>query len=218
MEIKTKKYNFSVLIYNIQSNQDRVKILGNQFVRNNNNICKIVYENNEYNLTEYFDCKNISDNLLKLKLKGINNVIDLSSMFEECSQLSEFSDFSNLDTTYAVDMRYLFFGCEFENLTDIYKLNTRNVINMEEIFASCILLKSLPDISSRNTSNVGKLGGMFNDCISLEFLPDLSKWDISLVLKINKTSDMFVICSESLIIPEQFKNFKNKNIIKINYL
>ena len=187
-------------------------------MRNNNNICKIVYENNEYNLTEYFDCKNISDNLLKLKLKGINNVIDLSSMFEECSQLSEFSDFSNLDTTYAVDMRYLFSGCEFEKLPNISKLNTSNVINMEEMFSSCILLKSLPDISSWNTSNVGKMGGMFNDCISLEFLPDLSKWDISLVLKINKTSDMFVNCSESLIIPEQFKNFKNKNIIKINYL
>ena len=187
-------------------------------MKNNNSLYKIMYEYNKYDLTEYFDCKNIYNNLIKLKLKGINNVIDLSSMFEECSQLSELSDFSSLDSANAVDMRYLFFGCEFEKLPDISKLNTRNVINTEEMFSSCILLKSLPDISGWNTSNVEKMSGMFNDCISLESLPDLSKWDLSLVLKINKTSDMFVNCSESLIIPEQFKNFKVKNIIKINYL
>ena len=115
-------------------------------------------------------------------------------------------------------MRYLFSCCEFEKLPDISKLNTNNVINMTEMFSSSILLKSLTDISNWKTGNVGRMSGMFNDCIYLESLPDISKWNIDLALKINKTSDLFVNCSESLIIPEKFKNFKDKNIIKINYL
>ena len=32
------------LVYNIQNNQDRVKIFGNQFVKNNKNLCNIIFE------------------------------------------------------------------------------------------------------------------------------------------------------------------------------
>ena len=205
------------LIYNITKDHDIIKIFGENFVENNKDLCKIIHENTQYDLNEYFECVNYNSDTLKIKLKGINNVSNLESMFEECSELSCLSDFSNFDTTYAINMRYLFSGCEFEQLPDISKFNTSNVINMDEMFSSCALLKTLPDISNWNTSKVAQMGGMFKDCLCLTSLPDISKWDITYAIKMKKTSDMFLNCPESLNIPEKFKVFKEKNLVKINY-
>ena len=201
------------LIYNIPNNQNEIKIFGNKFISNNKDLCKIIYENKEYNLTEYFDCKNIKNNLLKIKLQGINNIIDLTSMFEGCSELSYLSDFSNWDTTYVMIMFESFRDCKFEKLPDISKFNTNNVINMSNMFRGCSSLKSLPDISIWNTKNVVSMRSMFYGCSSLENLPDISKWDISKVLEFKDTegegtSDMFKRCSESLNIPEKFESIK----------
>ena len=193
------------LIYNIPNNQDKIKIFGKYFVPGNNDYCKIICENKEYELTEYFDCKNIKNNKLEIKLKGINNVADLSFMFAGCSELSYQSNFSNLDTTYTSNIERLFQGCQFEKLPDISKFNTINVINMDSLFSGCTLLKSIPDISNWNTSNVLIMSEMFSNCSSLESLPDLSKWDISSVLEKN---NMFENCSDSLNIPEKFKDIK----------
>ena len=47
---------------------EKIKIFGCDFVRNNKNICKIIYKYKEYELTEYFNIKNI---VLIIKLKNI---------------------------------------------------------------------------------------------------------------------------------------------------
>ena len=52
-------------------NKGKIKIFGSQFVYYNKDKCKIIYNNKEYELTEYFD--NI-DNELKIKLKGITKI------------------------------------------------------------------------------------------------------------------------------------------------
>ena len=100
------------LIYNIPNNEKEIQIFGDTFVENNKDLCKIVYNNKEYDLTTKFDCKDIKDNILKIKLKGINNVTDLESMFEGCSQLSPLSNFSNWDTTDVISMYRLFKNCK----------------------------------------------------------------------------------------------------------
>ena len=61
------------MIYNI-NNEDKVKIFGETFVNNNKDKCKIIYEHQEYNLTEKFNINNINKNKLEIKLKGINNI------------------------------------------------------------------------------------------------------------------------------------------------
>jgi hypothetical protein len=50
---------------------EKIKIFGCDFVRNNKNIYKIVYEDKEYELTEYFNIKNIKNIVLIIKLKNI---------------------------------------------------------------------------------------------------------------------------------------------------
>ena len=195
------------LIYNIPNDSRDIKIFGFEFVHRNKDICKIIYQNEEYDLTDTFDLKNINSNQLKIKLKGINNVIYLDHMFDGCSQLSHLSDFSNWDTTYVISMSQLFEGCKFEKLPDISNFNTSNVLFMLKMFSGCSSLKSLPDISKFNTSNVIDMKKMFKSCESLISLPDISKWDITNVLKISESKGiekMFENCSKSLNVPKKF--------------
>ena len=170
---------------------------------------KIIYNNKEYDLTGICNLKYIKEkDYLKIKLKGINNVTDLSSMFEGCSQLSCLSNLSQLDTTYVNLMTSLFKDCKFLELPDISNWNTDNVVDMSYMFQGCSLLKSLPDISNWNTSNVGQMFDMFSGCFSLKSLPDISKWDITLSLAFENISGIFDGCSKSLNIPDKFKNVK----------
>ena len=136
--------------YNIQSNEDSIKILGNQFVKNNKKNVLIKYEREEFELDGYFELKNNdNNNTLNIKLICINNVTDMSYMFSECTSLI--------------------------SLSDISKWNTNNVINMSYMFDQCTSLNSLPDISKWNTNKDTNMRDMFSECISLEFISNLSK-------------------------------------------
>ena len=62
------------IIYSAKN--EEIKIFGSEFVNKNKYICKIIIDNNEYELTEKYNAK--SNNNLKIKLIGINKVIDMS--------------------------------------------------------------------------------------------------------------------------------------------
>ena len=91
-------------------------------------INQIIYENKEYELKEYINIKNNKKDKIEIKLKGINNITNMSCIFHKCNSLS--------------------------SLTDLSKWDTSNIINMSYLFYECDLLKSLPDISKWNISNV----------------------------------------------------------------
>jgi len=117
------EYNNEInIIYNINSEdedekEDGIHIFGEKFVENNKDKCKIVFKNKEYELMEYFYINDYNNNKLKklqIKLKYINNIIDMSYMFYICTSLS--------------------------SLPDIYKWNTNNVTNMSYMFENCTSL------------------------------------------------------------------------------
>ena len=200
------------LIYNVPNNSKEIKIFGYDFVEQNKNLCNIIYNNQEYDLSTTFNCENVKDNLLKIKLNGINNITVLNSMFQGCSQLSKLTDLSNLDTNNVIMMESLFKDCKCLELPDISSWNVNNVGSMRSMFQGCSSLKSLPDISKWNMSSVMDTRYMFKGCSSLESLPDISKWDLP-ALKLNNQKvggieDMFYGCPKSLNIPEKFKNIK----------
>ena len=123
---------------NEENKKEKLKIFGKKFIKNNFDKCKIIYDNKEYDLCEYFDDidnEYNSNEIIKIKLKGYNNIMDMSEMFSYCKSLF--------------------------SLLNISKLNTSNVINMTEMFYSCESLSSLPDISKWNTSNVIDMSWMF---------------------------------------------------------
>ena len=41
--------------YKIDENEENIKIFDSDFIKNNEQFCKIIYKNKEYDLTEYFD-------------------------------------------------------------------------------------------------------------------------------------------------------------------
>ena len=161
------------IIYNInkENEEDGVRIFGSKFVKNNKNICKMFIDNKEYEITEYYNITNDNNNKLEIKLKGINNITNMSCMFNQCSSLL--------------------------SLSDISKWNTNNVTNMSGMFNYCKSLSSLPDISKWDTNNVTDMKCMFYECKSLSSLPDISKWKINNVTDMNC---MFWICESLLII------------------
>ena len=127
-------YNGEInIIYGIKRDDREIRIFGNYFVMSNRDKCKMIIDNKEYEITAKYYVNN--NNELKIKLKGINNVTDMSYMFYWCSSLS--------------------------SLPDISKWNINNVTNMSSMFYECSSLSSLPDISKWNTNNVTNMSSMF---------------------------------------------------------
>ena len=54
------------IIYDING-KNYIKIFGIEFVENNKNICKMVIDKIEYEITEKYNVKNYNNNILKIK-------------------------------------------------------------------------------------------------------------------------------------------------------
>ena len=89
------------IFYNINEKDKKngyINIFGSEFVENNKNICKMIIDNKEYEISENYNIKSYNKNKLEIKLKGINNVTNLSEMFYNCKSLSSLHDISNWNT------------------------------------------------------------------------------------------------------------------------
>ena len=206
------------IIYNI-NNENAIKIFGKNFVGNNINKCKIVFNDKEYNLMEYFNIdNNIASNQLnklKIKLRNINNITNMSHMFDGCKSLSSIPDIYNWNTINVTDMSYLFSECKLLlSLPDISKLNTINVTDMSYMFSDCTSLSTLPDISNWNTINVKNMSDMFYKCSSLKALPDLSKWNTK---NVTKMSFIFNECTSLTSIPDISK-WNTNNVCNMSHM
>ena len=183
------------------------KIFGQNFVNNNKNICKMIINDEEYELTSILPEKfrGYKGDSFEIKLKGINDVIDLSYIFAGCESLKQLPDFDKIDTSRMERMRGLFAFCfslsylpdignwNIKNVKDISymfcsctslleipkigKWNTKQITNMEFLFAGCEKLIQLPDISRWITDNVKNMKGLFYECYSITSLPDISNWN-----------------------------------------
>ena len=133
------------IIYNINEEKD-INIFGSKFVENNKNICKMIIDDKEYEISEKYNIEKKKNNELELKLKlmGINNVVDMSGMFCGCSSLSSLPDISKWYTNNVTDMSGVFYEClSLSSLPDISKWNT-NHVNMFEMFDGCKKSLNIP--------------------------------------------------------------------------
>ena len=67
-------YHIITMIYNNNNKEDKIKLLDQDFIESNKDICSLIYENMEYKLKSYFNTKNINSDQLMIKLKGINKI------------------------------------------------------------------------------------------------------------------------------------------------
>ena len=118
---KTEYSNVITMNYNI-GNENIIKILGKTFVDNNKDKCKIIVEGIKKELTEYLELTNEQKikKTIELKLIDIENVTNMSYMFDGCSSLNK--------------------------LPDISKWGTQNVTNTRSMFDGCLKLKDIPKI------------------------------------------------------------------------
>ena len=193
------------LIYK-PNKEGKVRIFGNYFVKNNKQNCKILYNNKEYELKDYFN--DIDENYnnkddIKIKINGMDNITNIGSMFYNCYTLSSLPDISEWNTSKVTNMSNIFSNCYIlTSLPDISKWNTSKVTDMSNMFYYCKTLTSLPDISKWDTSNVTNMSNMFYNCNELSSLPDISKWNTS---KVTNMFCMFSYCNALKSLPDLSK-------------
>jgi len=65
-----------------------------------------IYEDEIYDLTEYFKVKN-KDNKLKIILKAISNITSKNNILYDCSSLSFLPDILNLNNSNVIYMEHM---------------------------------------------------------------------------------------------------------------
>ena len=241
-KIITKDPDNIVAYYNIKEKDSKIRIFGKEFVKNNVNNCKIEVEGKEYDLIDIFNLNNCSKRkeTLKVKLKGIQKLTNISYLFDGCS-LSPKTNLSFWNTINITDMSYTFYNIKSQSLPDISNWNTSNVTNMSYMFAGCCKLEFLPDISKWNTSKVTNMSSIFKELNLLKELPDISNWDTSNVesmdnmfcydekltsfpdiskwntIKVKNMSYMFQLCESLKSLPD-IEKWNTSNLKKITWM
>jgi len=152
------------MIYENKRNYDFMRILGEEFVRNNKNKGRMIYNNKKYSLKGLFRLKDILDNKLKINILLYNDCCNRSFMFRDCLFLTGIKIENN--------RKYINKNNEKKNYIENHNSNNINdyskwkikISAMNEIFSNCFSLKALPDISNWDTSNVIDMNKMFYKC------------------------------------------------------
>ena len=132
------------IIYNIDKNQEKLKIFDDNFVKNNKNNCYLLINGKKIDLCSEINIKEEQKENLEIKLIETKIITNMSYMFYYCSSL--------------------------QSLPDISKWNTKNVTKMSYMFYECISLQSLPDISKWYINKRLKRESMF-DGVDKKLIP-----------------------------------------------
>ena len=154
---------------NLGDEDIKIRLFGEEFVKNNKNNCTILINGKEQELAEFFTTKQ-NEEIIKVKIIFKNHILDMSYMFNNCVELIHLP----------------------ENMSkwDISKVN-----NINYMFNACSELIKIPDLSLWNTSEIITMIGVFSNCQNITSLPDLSKWKIN---KNMKKESMFKYCDQKI--------------------
>ena len=124
-----------------KDNDEKLKILDEDFIKKNKDKAKIIYKNKIYELKEYFEdidenynhkdliklnFEDIDENynhkdLIKLKIIFIHNIIDMSYMFYDCYTLISLSDKDKIS-----NMKKIYITKSYKSLISIDYYQTNN--------------------------------------------------------------------------------------------
>ena len=163
------------------------------------------------------DCLNITElpeenkkYLDEVLTTGKYKVINMSSMFDNCSSLTSL-DLSNWDTSNVTNMKNMFGYCNSLTSLDVSNWDTSSVTSMTYMFGYCNNLTSL-DVSNWDTSNVTYMGYMFAFCQSLTSVTGTI--DMS---KVSSYTNIFTNCN-SLQYPVNIKLPEDGSITEEQFL
>ena len=170
----------------------------------NNNKIELYINNIKNEYKKYFIPKEEGE--YKIKIKFDMNLTDCSYMFADCENIIKIN-FISFNTKYITSMKYMFHRCiNLKYINNLFIFDTRNVIDMSDMFSFCNNLDGL-DLSSFNIKNVKNMSYMFYCCYNLKniklfSLNTLNNIDIDYI---------FDNCYALNIEPYNIKNNKNIN-------
>ena len=218
---------YMIIKYKINAYDQKVKILGKNFVANNKKNCAIKIINKEKNkyfyITEFIEVNETMRNegYVQIKLVEINQIENMSFMFgkalyyEQKVPILEFVDVNNWSTKDVINMSKLFCECnELISLPNLDFFNTEKVKDMSFMFFGCENLKDIKGIGKWNTTNVKNMSNMFAYCRNLNFIDSLAEWNVE---NVEDLSYMFYGCRFLQKLkgiktwPSKLKKLKNNN-------
>ena len=193
IKIKYPYYDVSLLVYNINPGEKKIKIFGENFVKNNNKNNYFIKYNGEYQLlNEYAYIKDTNENSLFVTLYGNNKITDKSYMFHKCDSLEYFillkgddknkkvNYYKELDDDPKVSRKYKDFYLDNGNYGNTINSSDKKSL-LEEYKQLSFYLKDYDWKFSKSTN----MEHMFDGCSSLISLPDMSRWDTSNVINLS---------------------------------
>ena len=166
---------------------EKTRIFGKEFLERSRYKFKIVYNNKEYSLKEYFEeidknCEQGKE--IKFKLRFLRNILNLSGMFLNCDNLILMKDDVKIekicndnDDSKTDNIENVFSSSETSNFYDSLNPTESSIhcisSSYKNYFSGFTILSSLQEIRVTN------MNGMFYGCSSLISLPDISKWNTS---------------------------------------
>ena len=110
--------------------ENNFRLFVDKFVENNKKNCKMFINGVENQLISNFE---ITDRVFKAKLiiniKIINNITDLSHLFDGCQ--SSYIEISNFNTSNIIDMSYFFNNCK--NLKELPNIANWDISKVENV-------------------------------------------------------------------------------------
>ena len=240
MNNKSNDSRYFTMIYEPNENkngfyfyeENKIKIFGQHFVKQNKNKCKIIYNNKKYKLKDYLneiDSKhnhNIKE--IKLKLIGINNITEFCYMFYRCFHLISVSESKYINIQQDIHNSYdiltynNFYSSLFEEAKETY-INERNNINIDinnelnkeykksiDFYDGCILS------SFENISSISKVRNNYNSKNCKTILNCYRETSINFN-KIKDISCMFCGCISLKSLPN-ISNLDTSNVTDMNSL
>lgn len=125
-----------------------------------------------------------------LDLMDTSNALTMEAMFYGCKALTAL-DVSKFDTSNVTSMRAMFYECENLTSLNVSKFDTAAVTNVEAMFQGCKALTAVGDVSGWNTAKVTSMYQVFYGCEKLAAL-DLSGWN---TINVTNMQAMFLDCT-----------------------
>ena len=200
------------LKYKKVENNNNLRILGEDFVKNHRNKAKLIINNKKYLPESHISINNVKK--LKIKLILNKNIYNKSSMFKNCELLESISKLTNFDyVNYFEDLTNSQIIKSYNGLSNyMTNKNTMENFSFYKVDSECseIYNKGIEDLGDKviiymdttlkfSKDNYSILSEMFYGCKSLSTLTDISKWDTYNVIDM---SYMFQNCKLLKSLPD----------------
>ena len=228
-------YELSSFINNRKSLNDKIiRVLGNEFIRNNRNKIKFIIKNKKSKLVEYIDISNIKEDEIKIKLVLKDNISNKSFMFKDCESLIKLSiktdrkinleKISELKEDKDIDIEFnnyylnnnqknidnIFYNCDFFDKDSSFSKTIENTEVSSKLSSFTSIYPEQIEIKKYKNLN---LKYMFFNCLSLVSLPsEISEWNIDDTIDI---SGIFKNCISLKSLPD-LSQWNTSNILDMN--